>query len=133
MLFKTICTISFTYCLQKETVKKFERSFHYYLDHSKGELQKKNSNVTVKYKLGKIELVLCYSRDHLDFLQSILTPSRSLLLVPYFTSKKLVEMRKSIIVKYAWECDESFRIVSTDGGSNSEGGGKKKKKGLEED
>ena len=43
-------------------------------------------------------------------------------------------MKKSIIVKYAWEDDEGFQIVGTDGGSKSGGGGKKKEKktGLEE-
>ena len=59
---------------------------------------------------------------HLDFLQGFLSPSHPLLLVSFFTSKKLAEMKKSIIVKYAWEEDDDFEIVGTDGVSKSGAG-----------
>ena len=43
---------------------------------------------------------------HLDFLQDFLTPSHPLFHAPFFTSDKLGEMKKSIIVRYAWGEDE---------------------------
>ena len=42
-----------------------------------------------------------YILFHLDFLQNILSLSRPILLISFFTSTKLAEIKNSIIVKYA--------------------------------
>ena len=63
-----------------------------------------------------------YILFHLDFLQNILSPSHPLFLISFFTSRKVVEMKNSIIVEYTWEEDEGLQIVGTDGGRKSGGG-----------
>ena len=47
-------------------------------------------------------------------------PSHPLLLSSFLTSKKLTKMKKGIVVKYAWEEDEDFKIVIVDGVSQKE-------------